>query len=109
MKSAYAVAVADFFHAPSIGEIDVSDYKGQPGDSIVILATDDFMVKEVRVVIHNPDGTEADEGMAVQDKLNPMKWIWIAETANDTASGDKIVVMASDLPGHIAEKELELV
>jgi hypothetical protein len=87
----------------------VSDYKGQPGDSIVILATDDFMVKEVRVVIHNPDGTEADEGMAVQDKLNPMKWIWIAETANDTASGDKIVVMASDLPGHIAEKELELV
>ena len=109
MISAYVVAVADLFHAPSIEEIDVSGYNGQPGDSIMIVATDDFMVKEVRVVIYNPDGTEADEGMAVQDSLNPMKWIWTAGKANDTASGDKIVVMASDLPGHIAEKEQELV
>jgi hypothetical protein len=33
-----------------------------------------------------------------------MKWIWSAGKTNDTASGDKIVVMASDQPGYIAEK-----
>ena len=36
------VAVADWFHAPEVDEVDVSGYKGTVGDAIVIRAGDDF-------------------------------------------------------------------
>jgi hypothetical protein len=35
-QSAYNVAVADFFHAPDIEEVDLSAYSGQAGDVIRI-------------------------------------------------------------------------
>jgi hypothetical protein len=39
------VAIADFFHAPDIENVDLSGYHGQPGDVIRIEVTDDFAVK----------------------------------------------------------------
>jgi hypothetical protein len=107
--SAFNVAVADFAKAPSIDEIDVSGYNGQAGDKILVMASDDFMVKEVKATIYNPDGTIADEGMAVADKLTPNRWVWTAKNTNETVAGDKIVVSASDIPGKIAKVEEELV
>ena len=55
-SNAYNVAVADFFHAPDIDEIDVTNYRGSVGDTIRIRATDDFKVKQVQVTISNADG-----------------------------------------------------
>lgn len=46
--SAYNVAVADFLHPPEIQNIDLSSYKGAPGQNITITAVDDVKVKTVR-------------------------------------------------------------
>lgn len=64
-KSAYNVAAADFFAAPDIDEIDVSNYTGAVDDTIRVMATDDFKVTEVVVTIINADGSLVEEGDAV--------------------------------------------
>ena len=65
-RSAFNVAVADFFGAPSIDEIDLTGYAGQVGDSIRVRATDDFKVVEVQVSIVNSDGSLVEQGSAVK-------------------------------------------
>lgn len=55
------VAVADFFNAPNIQEIDVSAYTGQIGSVIRVRATDDFNVNDVFVHITNADGSLVEE------------------------------------------------
>ncbi|MDR0845737.1 MAG: hypothetical protein LBN71_11005 [Tannerella sp.] len=101
------VAVADFFHAPDIETIDLSAYHGQPGDVIRIIVTDDFAVKEVKVVIFNPDGTLVEEGYA-QPELTGYEWTYTATTTNDSLDGDRIEIFASDTPGNISQKAEEL-
>ncbi|MDR2003083.1 MAG: hypothetical protein LBQ74_08650 [Prevotella sp.] len=56
------VAVADFFNAPDIENIDLTGYAGNKGDVICITASDDFMVKSVKVRIINADGSLVEEG-----------------------------------------------
>jgi len=106
-KNAYIVAVADFMHAPDIDVIDVSAYGGKAGDKIKVRATDDFKVKEVAVGIFNEDGSEVEHGLA-ELSANGIDWIYTATAINDSLTGDKIVVQASDLPGHttLGEKVL---
>jgi len=103
-ESAYNVAVADFMNAPDIEEIDLSKYTGKVGDTITITVTDDFMVQEVSVTILNADGTEVEHGLA-QSGLGSLQWIYNATAANNSLDGDKIIIRASDLPGHATEKE----
>ena len=103
-ETAYNVSVADFFHAPNIDEINVSKYTGKIGDTITVKATDDFKVTEVSVAIYNADGSEVEHGLAVQS-ANGVDWVYTATADNDSLDGDKIVVQASDLPGHITAGE----
>jgi hypothetical protein len=101
-RSVYNVALADFLKAPKIEEIDISDYTGQPGGVIRVRAIDDFKVAEVSVNITTPDGTEIEQGLAVQD-TNLLDWIYTATTTNNLIQGNKIVVLVSDVPGGQAE------
>jgi hypothetical protein len=107
MKSAYNIAVADFFHAPDIDEIDLSNYSGAAGDTIRIRAMDDFRVEEVKVSIFNGDGSLVEEGLAVQDD-NELDWIYTATARIESLEGDKIVVSVSDKPGNVTEEEAEV-
>ena len=103
-QTAYNVAVADFFHAPDIESVDLSQYTGQPGDTILIRATDDFMVKEVKVTITNADGSLVEKGDAAPD-VGGYLWTYTATQVNDNLEGDKIEIAASDLPGNITREE----
>ena len=103
-QTAYNVAVADFFHAPDIESVDLSHYTGQPGDTILIRATDDFMVKEVKVTITNADGSLVEKGDAAPDAGGYL-WTYTATQVNDNLEGDKIEIAASDLPGNITREE----
>jgi hypothetical protein len=103
-RQPFNVAVADFLHAPEIDLIDVSGYHGDPGDVIRIEATDDFAVKEVKVVIAGPDGSIVEEGFAQQGALS-FEWIYTATAANPSLTGDRIEVYASDMPGNITKAE----
>lgn len=100
----YNVAVADFFQAPDVQEVNLSNYSGKVGDTISIKVTDNFMVKEVSVTILNADGSEVEHGNAVAN-AGTLEWIYTAKAANASLDGDKIVIRASDLPGNISEKE----
>jgi hypothetical protein len=102
-KRAFNVAVADFFHAPDIENIDLSEYGGNIGDRINIIARDDFAVKSVKVRIINPDGSIVEEGEAKQ-KVSAL-WVYTATQDNEDLNGDKIIVTASDLPGNVTEEE----
>ena len=102
-QSPFNVAVADFLHPPEIQQIDLSAYKGAPGESISITATDDVMVKTVGVLIANEDGTLVEKGSAVRSSTNPNQWMYTA-TANAPAPSVKIVVDVADLAGQVTEQ-----
>ena len=104
MKSAFNVAVADFFHAPDVDEIDLTAYTGAVGDIIRVRATDDFKVVQVHIAVYNGDGTLVEQGDAVQ-QANEIDWLYTATAENSNLEGDKIVVRVSDKPGNITEQE----
>ncbi|GEM_PF-2874301 len=64
-QSTFNVAVADFLHPPEIQQIDLSAYKGAPGESITTTAVDDIKVKTVGILIVNDDGTLVEKGAAI--------------------------------------------
>ena len=101
-QTGYNVAIADFFHAPDIHNIDVSGYTGNPGDTICIQVKDDFMVKEVKVTITNADGSLVEEGYASPDAIG-YQWTYTATSVNDSLDGDRIEITVSDLPGNITQ------
>jgi len=106
-RTAFNVAVGDFFNAPDIDEVDLTHYKGALGDTIRVRATDDFRVTQVQVSIVNADGSVVEEGNAVQ-QANGIDWLYTATVANESLAGDKIVVRASDKPGNITTLEQEV-
>lgn len=96
-KTAFNVAVADYFNAPDIQEVDVTSYNGRITSIIRIRATDDFAVKSIHVSILNGDDTLVEEGYAVLH-ANGVDWIYTASALNESLTGDKIIVTASDIP-----------
>lgn len=106
--SAHNLAFADFFKAPVVTEIDISNYSGSPGDTIRVLATDDFKVQAVRVSILNAAGTVVEEGAAIAAPEGKDFWIYTATVANAAPAGGKVSVQASDLPGNVTTAEQAL-
>lgn len=103
-ESAYNVAIADFFKAPNIDNVDLSGYTGQAGQQIKITVTDNFEVIAVSVSIENEDGTLQEEGDANQQN-NKLEWIYTTSTTNSSLSGDKITITARDNPANVTKKE----
>ena len=104
-QSAYNVAVADYFNAPDIKEVDLSAYTGQVGSTIKVKALDDFKVAKVQVQIAGVDGTLIEEGEAVL-QVDGLYWIYTATKLNATPAGDKITVTAWDMPNNSTSKEV---
>jgi hypothetical protein len=107
-RSAYVVAVADFFKAPDIREIDLSQYTGARGSRISVKITDDFKVKLVGLDLYHSDGTLLETGKAVQSE-DEVTWIYTAASDNNLVNQTRIVVKAYDLPGNLTEKEESLI
>ncbi len=105
--TAFNVAMADFFHAPHIHEVDLSSYTGQLGDLIRIVATDDFMVAQVSVSIIMANGNVIEQGEAVAHE-NTDDWIYTSTVEYLPAKGDFVRVSASDLPGNNVEKTVPI-
>ncbi|MFD2718819.1 hypothetical protein ACFST9_08835 [Hymenobacter monticola] len=101
--SVYNVLLRDFMQAPSIGDVDLSQYTGKVGDLIAITATDDHAVQSVHVKIENSDGSLVEEGDA-QQQADPNQWLYTATARNASLAGDKITVSATDNPGHSVSK-----
>lgn len=102
--TAYNIALADFFRAPDIRELDVSAYTGAIGNTIRVRAIDDFKVKAVQVSIFSTTNELLEEGAAII-ATNGLDWIYTTTKENSTPAGCKIKVQASDLPGNATIKE----
>jgi len=100
-KPVFSLTVADFFHAPSVDEIDLSGYTGAAGDEIVILASDDFDVASVQVSLTDGDGNALESGAAVETPADSGRWVYTATTDVPTGTTVRIAVTAEDRPGGI--------
>lgn len=97
--SPYNVAMADWFHAPEVTDVDLGAWTGQAGQKIHIQAADDVKVTQVTVVITDESDVVLEQGSAEQSAIGGWEYITTA-----TASGSpKVIVSVQDLPGHIAK------
>jgi hypothetical protein len=103
-RQGFHLAKADFHLPPKIGDVDLSAYRGNPGDVIRVVATDDFEVKEVLLVLRRLSGEWIEQGAAV---LEDKTWSYRAQT--QVTAGETIAVeaIAIDYPGHTANKRLD--
>ena len=106
-QSFYNIAIADFFNAPDIEEINVAGYTGAIGSKIIVKATDDFEVSKVHVKIENGDGSLVEDGDAVADAIG-LNFTYTATVGNASLAGDKITVTAFDNPGNETESSKTL-
>ncbi len=98
-RTAFNRAVTDASTPPKIGNIDTGNYHGQPGDYLIIEATDDFRVIAVQICIHHANGHILEHGDAIM-QINTVDWLYAVTVANETSAGSKITATATDLPGN---------
>ncbi len=106
LQKPHNVAIADFYHPPEIGHVDVSISKLNQADRIFVEATDDFMVVRVEVEITDEDGNQNETGQAL--KISEGKWLYVVKGVYPSVEGLKITVRAWDKPANCSVKILEL-
>ena len=99
MQTVWNVAVADFMLNPTIDRMDVSNYGGKKGDTIVVVANDKYAVSSVVVSILDAQGLEIESGAAVCDWTPG--WTYTTVKNNRKWRGCKVVVEVTDRPGNV--------
>jgi hypothetical protein len=105
LQKAHNVAIADFYHPPEIGHVDVSIGKTGQADRIFIEATDDFSVVKVEVTIIGQEGSKKESGQTML--LSEGRWLYVVQGVYPSVDGLKIIIKAWDRPGNCTEKVLE--
>ena len=100
--SARGLCIRDFLKAPSIDELDLSKYRGNVGDRILITTTDDVGVVEVNVKLTKMDGTPIESGSAVEDGAGSGTWAYVATVPVPLGTDLFISAEAFDRPNHRA-------
>jgi hypothetical protein len=98
-QTAFNLAMADAFIAPTVESIDATGYHGVVGDPLTIRATDNFKVAGVTVSIHNAAGELVERGNAIVQE-DTVDWLYKATQVNAAIAGSKITAVATDLPGN---------
>ena len=101
----FSMIVGDFFHAPSIDQVDIGGYGGRAGDTIVILARDDFQVTGVSVAVVDGEGNVIESGAAVEDPPRSGRYVYTATAAVPAGTAVSVRVKATDRPGGEATAE----
>ena len=104
LKSAYNLALSDWFHAPEISGCDWGNWTGQAGDEVRIRAVDDVLVAAMQVTFNNEQAEVIAGGEAIQ--LDETWWRFVMPSALSGAC--KITVTVVDLAGNVSEKTWEL-
>jgi hypothetical protein len=99
---AYNLAVADWFVAPRVLEINVDRWTGKIGQVIRVKARDNVMVAKVLVVIRNEQGKVLEAGEAQQAVPGSAWWHYTTRTTVPMAHFPSVKAFAKDLPGNTA-------
>lgn len=99
---AYTLAVMDYFSVPSIEPLDLSYYKGQVGDPVMIQALDDIGLASVAVELIGIDET-IEKGNALETGLRSGYWVYTAQTPLPLGAHVSIRVTGLDHTGKTAQ------
>jgi hypothetical protein len=97
--TAHIVAFTDFLVAPSFKPLNLTDYKGQVGDPIVIRAVDDIGLADVQVTLTANDGRQIETGKAVEAGFRTGIWTYTATAAVPLGSDIFIELVGYDHAG----------
>ena len=107
LQSAYNLAVADYLGKPQIMDIEIHGWTGGVGQTIRLLAKDNFMVLRVHLVIRDSQFVW-EAGETEQSESNKLIWTYITRTPVERKPGLWLEACAYDLPGNTGEYRLEL-
>lgn len=96
----YNVAVADWFGAPKVREINVDAWTGKVGQTIRVKAKDNVMVARVAVVIRDASENVLESGEAVQSEAGSVWWNYTTQALVPMTPFPIVEAIAQDLPGN---------
>lgn len=98
-RRADKLLTSDFLTPPEVRRIDLSAYRGQPGDLIRIIAVDDVEVVSVDVALHTAAGALLEQGPA-----RKVHGVWLYATTTAAPVGERLTCTATaqDRPGNMA-------
>ncbi len=99
-----SLMVADFFNEPMVDKVEAETYSGQPSQTIVITAHDDFEVIGVTVAIRDAGGQPVENGSAVQNPPNSGRWTYTTTQTVSNMTGVQVTATASDRPGNVGTR-----
>jgi hypothetical protein len=99
-STAYAIALADWYSAPKVLEIDVDRWTGIPGEMIRVKARDAVMVASVMLVIRDAVGQVLEMGEAVQMEAGSPWWDYRTQSSVPLTPFPTVQAIAFDLPGN---------
>lgn len=106
--SAFHVAQTDALTPPVIRMLDAANYDGKPGDTLSVIATDDFRVVSVVVALIHADGSYLEHGEARLLPDSKDTWQYAATVSNPMRAGTKVTVTVRDLPGNVVSTAIFL-
>jgi hypothetical protein len=98
--TAYYAALADWFVAPKVLEIDVDNWTGKIGQTIRVKARDNVMVARVSVVIRDEEENVLEMGEAVQSERGSTWWNYTTKSLVTMTPFPIVEVTAQDLAGN---------
>lgn len=98
-QTPFNLAIADYFKAPEIQSVDLSELSSQAGGKITAVVTDNFKVESVKVKIEKSNGALLEEGNAVMLD-DGLTWVYTTIATGSNTTGNKVSISATDLPGN---------
>lgn len=98
--SPYTIALADWFGAPRVLEINVDAWTGERGQLIRVKARDNVLVARVTLVIRDAQENMLEMGEAVQAEPGSAWWHYTTRSAVSIEPFPILEATAEDLPGN---------
>ncbi len=92
----------DYFSVPSFEPLDLTDYKGRPGDIIIIQAVDDVGLASVKVELVGIDSV-IEHGDAVETSLCSGDWIYTTSAFVPAGAMITVRVTGTDYTGKVIQ------
>jgi hypothetical protein len=98
--TAYYVALADWFSGPKVLEINVDNWTGELGQTILVKARDNVKVARVYVVIRDAEERVLESGEAVQSEPGSRWWKYTTHSVIKMTPFPIVEAIAQDLAGN---------
>ena len=106
--SPYHASISDFMTSPVIERVDVSEYKGHPGEIVTVSAWDKWNIEGVGVVIFNVLGEVIEFGAAVPREFSGnTEWDYTATVKNPDYKGGRVEIRVTDKPGNVVQSTID--